>query len=129
MKYVLHSQDLKNARVNQQAGVFDEEPTKKESEEQACLEGSKSKRTEELAIASKNALFELDVAADHAHNLLSQLSGLDLRDEVAQGPGNQLCNEATEMLLPIARKLRSIAELVQSVRNNISSEKHTEVSK
>lgn len=125
LKDVLHSQDLKNASVNQQGGVFDAEQTKKESEEQTCLEGFKSERTEELAIASKNALFELDVAADHALKLLSQLSGLNLRDEVAQGPGNQLYNDATEMLLPIARKLRSIAELVQSVNNNISSEKHT----
>lgn len=121
----MEMQDSKNARVNQQAEIFDAEQTKEESEGQTCLEGPKSERTEELAIASKNALCELDAAADHALELLSQLSGLCLRDEFAQGPGNQLYNDATELLLPIARKLRSIAKLVQSGSNSISSEKHT----
>ncbi|CAK9154468.1 unnamed protein product [Ilex paraguariensis] len=69
-------------------------------------------------VACKEALLNLDAAAENALQLFSKLGSLTNGDEISRQPEAQLCAEATQMLPSIAKKVHAVATLVQSTTNN-----------
>ncbi|KAK1562808.1 hypothetical protein Q3G72_017406 [Acer saccharum] len=71
----------------------------------------------------KEALLNLDSAAENVLQLFSKLLTPDSIEELQSGPGAQLYDEAAELLPSIAEKLNALAKVVQNKNNNLSSGK------
>ncbi|KAK0585024.1 hypothetical protein LWI29_022366 [Acer saccharum] len=71
----------------------------------------------------KEALLNLDSAAENVLQLFSKLLTPDSIEELQSGPGAQLYYEAAELLPSIAEKLNALAKVVQNKNNNLSSGK------
>ncbi|XP_059667920.1 uncharacterized protein LOC132313247 isoform X2 [Cornus florida] len=80
---------------------------------------------QQIISACREALLNLDAAADSALLLFSELGSMASRQEILRGPGGQLHEEATEMLPTIAKKVHAVARLAQST--SISSGGKTRV--
>ena len=84
-------------------------------DQQKCnLEGYEKQNT---VIACKEALLNLDNAADNLLQLFSRLGILSNREEVSGGSEAQLYSEAIEKLPSIAKKVHVVAKLVESTCN------------
>ena len=84
-------------------------------DQQKCnLEGYEKQNT---VIACKEALLNLDNAADNLLQLFSRLGILSNREEISGGSEAQLYSEAIEKLPSIAKKVHAVAKLVESTCN------------
>ncbi|KAK3226204.1 hypothetical protein Dsin_006066 [Dipteronia sinensis] len=62
----------------------------------------------------KEALLNLDAAAENVLQLFSKLLSPDSMEELQSGPGAQLYDEAAELLPSIAEKLNALSKVVQN---------------
>ncbi|KAG5550428.1 hypothetical protein RHGRI_015400 [Rhododendron griersonianum] len=68
-------------------------------------------------IACKEALLNLETAADNLFQLFCRLGTLENGEEITRVSEAQLYSEATEILPSIAKKVHAVAKLVQSTNN------------
>ncbi|KAA8518996.1 hypothetical protein F0562_016230 [Nyssa sinensis] len=84
-------------------------------QEESNSEGIEKQQT---VIACKEALLNLDAAAENALQLFSKLGGMASIEEISRGPGAQLYDEVTQMLPSIAKKVHAVAKLLQPTNNS-----------
>ncbi|KAK2657454.1 hypothetical protein Ddye_010506 [Dipteronia dyeriana] len=100
-------------------------PPVKQSPDVESLEAADQKKCipERRISECKEALLNLDSAAENVLQLFSKLLTPDSMEELQNGPGAQLYDEAAELLPSIAEKLNALAKVVQNKNNNVSSGK------
>lgn len=68
-------------------------------------------------IACKEALLNLETAADNLYQLFCRLGTLENGEETTRVSESELYSETTEILPSIAKKVYAVAKLVQSIHN------------
>ncbi|GLT37573.1 hypothetical protein SLA2020_118820 [Shorea laevis] len=68
---------------------------------------------EDKITACREALVNLETAADSVLQLFSDLGTVASAEELTSGPGAQLCDQVAKLIPPIAEKLSAVTKLVQ----------------
>ncbi|XP_028787401.1 mitogen-activated protein kinase-binding protein 1 isoform X2 [Neltuma alba] len=104
------------ARCTVKENLVDDDMSKDRDKKEGLHKKSKP---EETIIACKNALNRLDSAAESAVQLFSRLEISSCGDDILEGAGTQLHDEAAELLPSIIEKVNAVARLVRSRKSGL----------